>query len=118
VSKHLFKKAMTGMLPREIVHRQKMGFGVPIDRWFRHELKDLATDTLLSPRALTRGYFKPEAVRRLIEEHASGRAFWHHQLWNLLMLEFWHRMFIDGTLLPPEGSATARSGKPTSVVGV
>ena len=116
--KYLFKQAMAGILPPEIIHRKKMGFGVPIHRWFRHELKDLAMDTLLSPRALTRGYFKPEAVRRLIEEHASGRAFWHHQLWNLLMLEFWHRMFIDGTLLPPEGSATARSGKPTSVVGV
>lgn len=105
VKKHLFKKAMTGLLPREIIHREKQGFGVPIDRWFRQELRGLAHETLLSRRSLARGYFRPEAVRRLIEEHAAGRANWHHQLWNLLMLELWHQMFIDQAPSPPDRTA-------------
>ena len=53
---------------------------------------------------MARGYFRPEAIRLLIDEHVSGRANWHHQLWNLLMLELWHQMFIDGALSPPERS--------------
>jgi asparagine synthase (glutamine-hydrolysing) len=99
---------MAGLLPREIIHREKQGFGVPLDRWFRGELRELAADTLLSARAAGRGYFRPEAVRRLIDEHVSQRANWHQQLWNLLMLELWHRMFIDGTLAPPVEAASPR----------
>ena len=104
VKKYLFKQAMTGVLPREIIHREKQGFGVPIDRWFRTDLRELAADTLLSQRARARGYFKPDAVRRLIEEHVAGRAQWHHQLWNLLMLELWHQMFIDRAPAAPRAA--------------
>ena len=75
--------------------RPKQGFGVPIDLWFRGPLKELAFDTLLSPRATARGLFRPAVVRQLLEEHVSGRADRHYQLWNLLMLELWYRMFID-----------------------
>jgi asparagine synthase (glutamine-hydrolysing) len=99
--KYLFKKAMAGILPDEVIQREKRGFGVPLDRWFRGELRELVEETLLSRRAIERGYFQPTAVRRLIQEHVSGHARWHHQLWALLMLELWHRMFIDKTLSPP-----------------
>ena len=116
VKKYLFKKAMAGLLPREIIHREKMGFGVPIDRWFRGELRELATDTLLSRRALARGYFRPEAVRRLLDEHVSGRAHWHAHLWNLLMLELWHQMFIDRTLAAPHAAERGVCG-PVAVSG-
>jgi len=95
-TKIILKRALTGLLPDEILHRPKMGFGVPIDHWLRHELKDLAYDTLLSPRALGRGYFRPEAVQRLLDEHMRGTASWHYLLWTLLMLELWHRTFVDG----------------------
>jgi asparagine synthase (glutamine-hydrolysing) len=60
VKKYILKRALTGLLPEEILHRPKMGFGVPIDHWLRHELRDLAYDTLLAPRCLHRGYFRPE----------------------------------------------------------
>jgi asparagine synthase (glutamine-hydrolysing) len=99
--KYLFKKAMAGILPAEVIHREKRGFGVPLDRWFRGELRELVEETLLSRRAIEGGYFQPTAVRRLIDEHVSGHARWHHQLWALLMLELWHQMFIDKTLSPP-----------------
>ncbi len=93
--KVLLRRALRDLLPPEILARPKQGFGVPIDVWFRGPLKDLAFDTLLSPRATARGLFRPTAVRQLLEEHVSGRADRHYKLWNLLMLELWHRMFID-----------------------
>jgi len=55
----------------------------------------MAQDLLLSPRAMERGYFRKEVVQRLLDEHIKGVRQWHYQLWNLLMLELWHRTFID-----------------------
>jgi asparagine synthase (glutamine-hydrolysing) len=95
-TKALFKAAMEPYLPQEILHRKKMGFGCPIDRWLRDELKDLAFDTLLAPEALGRNLFRPDYVRRLLDEHCSRRQNHHTRLWALLMLELWFRMWIDG----------------------
>lgn len=93
--KVLLRRALKSVLPPEILARPKQGFGVPIDAWFRGPLKALSYDTLLSARAAARGLFRPVAVRRLLEDHASGRADRHYQIWNLLMLELWYRAFID-----------------------
>jgi asparagine synthase (glutamine-hydrolysing) len=93
--KYLLRRAMQGLLPDVVLRRPKMGFGVPIDHWFRHELRDMAYDLLLDARARQRGYFRPEVVRRYLDEHAEGRAHHHPRLWSLLMLEQWHRVFID-----------------------
>ena len=94
-TKHLLKKALRGMLPAENLTRRKMGFGVPLSHWFRGELKGFLAETLLAERALRRGYFKPETVRRVIAQHGDGQRDHSHQLWTLLMLELWHREFID-----------------------
>jgi asparagine synthase (glutamine-hydrolysing) len=101
LSKYIFKKAAEPFLPTEVIYRPKMGFGVPTDHWFRHELKDLVYDTLLSPRALGRGYFRRESLEQMLAEHQTGASNWQYLIWNLLMLELWHQMFIDGTLAPP-----------------
>jgi asparagine synthase (glutamine-hydrolysing) len=93
--KYIFKQAVRGLLPAAVIERAKMGFGVPIDRWFRQELREMAYDTLLSPRCLGRGLFRQEVVRRLLDEHVGGRAEWHPQLWSLLFLELWFQRFID-----------------------
>ncbi len=95
VSKALFKSAMAPYLPREILYRPKRGFSPPVDRWFRHELKDFAYDTLLSASARARGLLRPEYVRRLLDEHCRGRSNHHTRLWALLMLELWFRMWVD-----------------------
>ena len=95
VHKYLIKRIMKGILPGEILRRRKLGFGVPIDRWFRHELRDMAYDLLLDSRATGRGYFRPDAVRRYLDEHVQRRADHHHRLWSLLMLELWHRAYVD-----------------------
>ncbi len=94
-TKALLKRAMEPYLPREVIYRKKMGFGVPIDEWLRGELKPLAYDTLLSPSARQRGLFQPDYVRGLLDEHCSGARDHHYRLWALLMLELWFRMWID-----------------------
>ncbi|GJL54479.1 MAG: asparagine synthetase B [Nitrospirales bacterium] len=96
VKKFVLKKAAKDLLPADILNRPKMGFGVPIDHWLRHELREMAYDILLSPRATQRGYFNRDVVERLLHEHANSERAWHYQIWNLLMLELWFRMFIDG----------------------
>jgi asparagine synthase (glutamine-hydrolysing) len=106
--KYLLRRAMRGLLPEAVLRRPKMGFGVPIDHWFRHELREMAYDVLLDARARQRGYFRPETVRRYLDEHVEGRAHHHSRLWSLLMLEQWHRVFIDAR--PASSAAPAACG--------
>jgi asparagine synthase (glutamine-hydrolysing) len=106
-TKSLLKGAMAPYLPREILDRRKMGFGCPIDRWLRAELRDLAHDTLLDRTARERGLMRPEYVQRLLDEHCSGRRSHHTRLWALLMLELWFRMWIDDTAAVIEFHPTA-----------
>lgn len=106
--KRILLEAFGDLLPTSIQRRGKMGFGVPLDHWFRHELRDFARDILLDPVARNRGYFRPEAVRRLFEEHESGRADRSHRLWALLFFEMWHRTWLDAT--PGSVSAPAFAG--------
>jgi len=94
-TKYVLKRALKGLVPEEIIWRKKHGFGVPVGRWFRTSLRDYIRDTLLSPEAMGRGYFRPEALRLLVEEHISGRRDHGHRLWALLTFEVWHRLFID-----------------------
>jgi asparagine synthase (glutamine-hydrolysing) len=94
-TKYLLKNALRGLVPQENLSRSKMGFGVPIGHWFRGELKSLLKDAILSERSLGRGYFKPAAVKQLLDDHIARRRDYSHQLWTLLMLELWHREFID-----------------------
>ncbi len=91
--KRILESAFGHLLPREVFRRKKTGFGVPLDRWFRNELKDLAHDTLLSAQSLGRGYFRRAAIEQLLGEHASGRCDHSARLWSLLMLELWHRQW-------------------------
>lgn len=94
-TKYLLRKALSGLVPSEILRRGKKGFGVPIGSWFRHELKDLAYDILLDPRSVQRGYFDMGFVKKMLDEHISGKIDHGYRIWALLNLELWHRMFID-----------------------
>ena len=98
VTKALFKSAMAPYLPRQILDRPKRGFGIPIDGWFRNEIKELAHDTLTSSSARQRGLFKPGYVQTLLDEHCAGRADHQNRLWALLMLELWFQMWIDAPI--------------------
>ena len=94
-TKYLLKRVLKKLLPTENLERKKMGFGVPIGHWFRGRLQPFLRQTLLSQRALSRGLFNSEMVRRMIELHTRGERDYSHQLWTLLMLELWFQRFID-----------------------
>lgn len=103
------------LLPQDIQTRPKMGFGVPIDHWMRNEYRQFISELLLSDRALERGIFQRKTVERLIQDHMTRR--WDHayRLWNLLCLELWHRMFVDGPVpTGPQGDLLERCGAVTS----
>ena len=94
-TKFILKKAFKDFLPDAIFKRRKMGFGVPVSRWFRNELKDYVYDILLDPRTLNRGYFRREGVQRLLNDHIALRYDHSSKIWALLFLEMWFRVFID-----------------------
>jgi asparagine synthase (glutamine-hydrolysing) len=97
VGKYLLKQAMRGILPDLVLDRPKMGFGVPIDQWFRGACREFLRETLLSSRARARGYFSARAVERLVEAHLRMEGNFGYRLYALLMLELWHREYVDGT---------------------
>jgi asparagine synthase (glutamine-hydrolysing) len=91
--KWILREAFGSLLPREVFTRPKMGFGVPLDHWFRHELRELTRDTLLSESARCRQFFRPEAMQKLVSEHEQ-RYFDHSaRLWALVMLETWLKVW-------------------------
>lgn len=93
-TKRLLRKAMQPSLPPQTLRRSKMGFGIPLARWLRGELNPWMRSLLLEGPFLKRGIFDPQAVRRLVEAHESGRADHRFRLWNLLLLELWYREFM------------------------
>jgi asparagine synthase (glutamine-hydrolysing) len=88
------------LLPASIQNRPKMGFGVPLDSWFRNELRPLLFDVLLDRKSLDRGWFRPEAVRQLVDEHVTAKWDHSYRLWNLLILELWQQTFLDSSVAP------------------
>lgn len=93
-AKHIFKRAARGLVPDEILDRPKQGFGMPLQQWINHQLRDRIYETLTEPRA-KRGYINPRYVRLLLDEHRRQRRDHSRQLWALFMLELWHRKFEE-----------------------
>jgi len=95
-TKYIFRRAMRNVLPREVLQQPKAGFAAPVDYWLARDLREM-TDDLLSPSRLrNRGLFRPEAVKRMVDEHRAGRQDWSMQIWQFLTLELWMQTFLDG----------------------
>ena len=94
--KYLLKKAMEPYLPRDIMYRPKMGFAVPLARWFRGPLRQRVRDSLLDGRIAESGLFNPQAIRQMVEQHESGRRDHSTPLWTLLMYDAFLRNVMDG----------------------
>jgi asparagine synthase (glutamine-hydrolysing) len=94
-TKRVLRKALDGRVPPEIMRRKKMGFPIPGARWLRGPLRAAAEELVAGPRALDRGLFEPDLVRRLLREHTRGAANHEDRLWLLMNLEIWHRTFLD-----------------------
>jgi asparagine synthase (glutamine-hydrolysing) len=95
-TKAILREALRGRVPREILHRRKLGFPVPFGRWARERFAPLIRTTILGPRALARGLFARQPIERLVAEHEAGTVNHADQLWLLLNLEIWQRIFLDG----------------------
>ncbi|MEP7076296.1 MAG: asparagine synthase (glutamine-hydrolyzing) [Acidobacteriota bacterium] len=94
-TKPLLKKVAARLVPTEVIYRRKMGFGVPVGKWFRGEMKQFVRDVLLDKSSLDRGIIRREAIEKYVAEHTAGERDHSYQIWSLLMLELWFREFID-----------------------
>jgi asparagine synthase (glutamine-hydrolysing) len=94
-TKYLLKKVAERLMPAEMVHRPKMGFGVPVTHWLRGEWMAKSNDLILGPRALGRGIFREAFLRRIIDEHQAGKRDNSSMIWSLMMLEMWFRECFD-----------------------
>jgi len=96
-TKHILKSAVKDLVPAEILHRPKQGFGVPIQEWINQQLRARIRETLSESRTRQRGYVDSHYVDVLLDEHERGRRDHSMALWALVMLELWHRRFVDVT---------------------
>jgi asparagine synthase (glutamine-hydrolysing) len=94
-TKVIFRKAMQGLLPPEIIEKHKQGFSVPIKQWIRGPLKPMMTDLLAPDIVRRRGYFDSDTVSLWVNEHLKGSVNHSHRLWALMILELWHRKIYD-----------------------
>ena len=94
-TKHILKKVAERLMPAEMVHRPKMGFGIPVKHWLRNEWATKSTDLLLSARSIDRGIFRESFLRRITDEHRSGHRDNSTMIWSLMMLEMWFRERFD-----------------------
>ncbi len=92
--KYLAKKALRGRVPEEIVNRRKAGFPVPYRMWLRSNLRDWVTEILLDRKTVSRGYFRKSAVEKLVRHNSHGTDY-SKELFSLVVLELWHRIFED-----------------------
>ncbi len=103
-TKVLLREAFAAELPRAILRRPKMGFGVPLETWFRGGLGSFIQDHLLSPQARLRQYVEGKVVRQLVSDHIGRKADYSHRIWTLLTFEIWLRQ--------QAGSRSGRSVEP------
>jgi len=94
-SKYIFKRAIKGIVPDEILTRPKQGFGVPIGTWLNDQLRERMHETLCDPVTRRRGYFRSDYVDVLLDEHERGRRDHSQALWTILVFELWCRAFLD-----------------------
>lgn len=98
VRKYILKRALSDILPDEILNRNKMGFSIPLIYWFRNELKGFAYQTILDNSEGIKQFFNLNYVKQLLDEHASGRKNHSLRIWSLIIFEMWYRKFMKGKI--------------------
>jgi asparagine synthase (glutamine-hydrolysing) len=98
--KVLLRRAVEPLLPRQIVTGKKRGFSIPAAAWLRGELAPFARETLAAATLRRHGFFRPEPVRRLIDDHVAGREDLSRQLWCLLAFTLWYERHVEQTPQP------------------
>jgi len=102
--KIIFKQAMQNILPECIINKPKQGFSAPDRSWYKGKLMDYITGLLLDKRTLSRGFFQPSFIKKIIDQHMSGRVNHRLLIWSLMSFEWWCRIFLDNklSLKPPQ----------------
>jgi asparagine synthase (glutamine-hydrolysing) len=95
--KVLLRRAAEPLLPSEVVRGRKRGFSIPAAAWLRGELEPFAREALSAATLRRQGYFRPEAVTRLLDDHVAGRSDLSRQLWGLLAFTLWHEHHVERT---------------------
>lgn len=93
--KYILRKALSHLLPQEIVNKKKQGFSTPDGSWYRGKSIEYIKEVLLDQKCLSRGYFKPESIKKIISDHEAGRVNNRLVIWSLLSFEWWNRIFLD-----------------------
>lgn len=106
-TKQLLKRVARDLIPAEILDRPKQGFGIPLEQWINRQLRDQIRETLSEPRTRQRGYVNSDYVDLILDEHHKNRRDHSFPLWALLILELWHRRYIDHSPRTPEASETS-----------
>jgi len=83
-TKHIFRRAMQDVVARRVLRQPKAGFAAPVDYWLANDLREMVDDLLSETNIRKRGLFRPEAVRRLVDEHRVGAEDWSMQIWQFL----------------------------------
>lgn len=99
------RRDLEGRRARSVIYRRKQGFAIPLAQWLRGDLRGMAEDLLVSPRSVGRGYLRPDGVRQLWRRHQRGVRDYSAQLWALVVLELWHRTFVEQN--PEQGAIGA-----------
>ena len=92
--KYILKRAVSDLLPKEIIYRKKHGFHVPLNTWIRSELKDLCEETLSEKNLKPYGLFNAEYVRNMLKTHQNGRENFGHHLWSLMVFDRWYQKYV------------------------
>ena len=97
-SKYLLKKVAAKLLPSDLLKRPKRGFSIPLDRWLRHDLSEFVKEILFDPVTRSRGLFDQAMVKKIVDHHLTGRFGFGREIWMLLTIELWQRMYIDSSV--------------------
>jgi asparagine synthase (glutamine-hydrolysing) len=95
-TKYIFRQAMKGILPDEVLRQPKAGFAAPVDYWLANDLRPMVDDLLSESQVRSRGLLRPESVHKFVKEHRHGAQDWSMQIWQFLTLELWMQTFVDG----------------------
>jgi asparagine synthase (glutamine-hydrolysing) len=93
-TKFLLRKVLYRHVPKELIDRPKMGFGIPVNRWLRNELRPLLDEYLNGDRVRREGFLRPEGVERVVKEHLTGRRDHQYRLWALLVFAMWRERYL------------------------
>jgi len=113
--KYIWKKALAGRIPEPILKRSKAGFPVPYEMWIRNDFRGEIRDVLTDRKTLQRGYFQKRTVESLLAANHE-RGVYSKEIFSLVTLELWHRIFLDGDRAEPETAAHIGAAEPVNLL--